>query len=219
MAIAQSEMEAAGGAGRPEALRRSPLGSAVFEVSPPLLGRVLQWAAAQPVPHLSRRPVHSPSVRSWAVLDGGVLHLDGYGITSLPAGLYVVGVRAARLIIDELGVPTPTFLTAVAAISADELRRRHRDTAVDDPSGIEQADLLATCTDAVMLRWVATTLLAEYGPAGAATLPTPTLPTPTLPASTQPASTQQDVRSGARTPDDQTWTGVDVDAAARRNAR
>jgi hypothetical protein len=166
VAITQSELAAAGEAGWSDALRRSTLGSAVFELSPLLWGRALHWAEAQPVPRSSRRPVHAPSVDAWAVLDGGVLHVYGYGLTSLPAGMYVVGVQAVRLIIAELGVPTPTCLTAASAIGADELRDRHRVAAIDDPSAVEQADLLATCTDAVMLRWVATTLLAEYGPAG-----------------------------------------------------
>ena len=57
----------------------------------------------------------------------------------------------------------PTASAPPPAIGVDELRHRHRTATIDDPSAIEQADLLATCTDAVMLRWVTTTLLAEYG--------------------------------------------------------
>ncbi len=163
MAITQSEMGAVGGAGWSDAVRRSTLGSAVFELSPGLLERTLRWAEAQPVPHSSRRPVHAPSVDAWAVLDGGVVHVYGYGLTTVPAGMYIIGERAVRLVIAELGGAPPDGLGTAAAIGVDELRHRHRTATIDDPSAIEQADLLATCTDAVMLRWVTTTLLAEYG--------------------------------------------------------
>ena len=127
---------------------------------------MLEWAARQPIPHRIRRSVHAPSTDAWAVLDGGVMHLYGYGLTSLPAGLRIVGLQAFRLILAELGFVVPPGLTEASSIQPEELRRRHRARAADDPSGVEQADLLASCTDAVLLRWVAATLLAEYGTTG-----------------------------------------------------
>jgi hypothetical protein len=169
VAITQSEVGSAGGAGRSDGVRSSALGPAVFEVSPQRLRQVLDWAEDQAVPRSTRRTVHAPSVDAWAVLDGGIVHVYGYGLTSLPAGMYVIGMHAARLIVTELGFVMPDSPDASTAIGADELRRRHRAAAIDDASGIEQADLLATCTDAVLMRWVATTLRAEYGTAGAAT--------------------------------------------------
>jgi hypothetical protein len=167
VAITHDEVGTFGAAGWSTAFRRSEFGAAVFEVSATQRHRVLDWAGRQPIPRSSRRPVHEPSVDAWAVLDGGIVHLYGYALTTLPAGMYVVGLQAFRLLLAELGFSVPDGLTAATTITPDELRRRHRAVAIGDPSGVEQADMLATCTDAVMLRWVATTLLAEYGTAGA----------------------------------------------------
>ena len=50
-------------------------------------------------------------------------------------------------------------------LDADALHQRHSATG-RDPSAVEQAELLASCHDAVLLRWVAATLL---GPNQAAT--------------------------------------------------
>jgi hypothetical protein len=152
-----------GAAGWSESFRHSPVCAAVFEVAPAQQRAVLTWAGRQPVARAAQRPVHSPSAESWAVLDGGVLHIYGYGLTTLPAGVYVVGLQAFRLLLAELGLPVPDGVTEAGSTAQDELRRRHRAASVTDPSGVEQAELLATCTDATMLRWVATTLLAEYG--------------------------------------------------------
>lgn len=166
MAITHDGVERSGAAGWARSFRRSELGAAVFEVSPTALRRVLEWADGQPVPQASRRSVHSPSVDAWAVLDGGVVHCFGYGLTTLPAGVHIIGLQAFRLIVAELGFAVPDGLTAASSIPPAELRRRLRAVQPGDPSGREQADLLASCTDAVLLRLVATTLLAEYGTSG-----------------------------------------------------
>ena len=110
---------------------------------------------------------------AWAVLDGGIVHVFGYGLTTLPSGAHIVGLQAFRLILAELGYAVPDGLTKATTVHPDELRRRLRAIPADDPSAREQADLLATCTDAVLLRWVAATLLAEYGTTGSGTHPTP----------------------------------------------
>jgi hypothetical protein len=171
LAITHGELGRTGATGWADAFRRSDLGAAVFEVSPATLGRVLYWAEEQPIPRAARRSVHTPSVDAWAVLDGGLVHTFGYGLTTLPAGLYIVGLQAFRLVLAELGFAVPDGLTQASTVPAAELRRRLRATPADDPSGLEQADLLASCTDAVLLRLVAATLLAEYGTTGVPTSP------------------------------------------------
>ena len=115
--------------------------------------------------------MHTPSVDAWAVLDGGIVHVFGYGLTTPPAGVHIVGLQAFRLVLAELGYAVPDGLTKASTVPPDELRRRLRATPADDPSGLEQADLLASCTDAVLLRWVAATLLAEYGTSGSGPSP------------------------------------------------
>ena len=153
-------------AGWADAFRRSDVGATVFDVSAAVQPRVLAWAEGQPVAHASRRAVHSPSVDAWAVLDGGIVHVYGYGMTTLPAGVCILGLQAFRLVLAELGFRVPDGLTEASSIYPDVLRHRLRSRAADDPSAVEQAELLATCTDRVLLRWVAATLLAEYGTSG-----------------------------------------------------
>jgi hypothetical protein len=170
LAITHDEVSRAG-AGWGGAFQRSPLGAAVFEVAAPELPRVLDWAERQPVPHRARRSVHAPSTDAWALLDGGIVHVYGYGLTSLPAGARIVGLQAFRLVLADLGFVVPDGLTRASSIPPGELRRRLAAVPVDDPSQAEQADLLASCTDAVLLRWVAATLLAEYGTSGVGASP------------------------------------------------
>lgn len=198
MAITHGEREHTGAAGWADSFRRSQLGAAVFEVSPGALGRVLDWAEQQPVPRVTRRSVHFPSVDAWAVLDGGIVHIYGYGLTTLPAGVRIVGLQAFRLVLADLGFAVPAGLTEATTVHPDVLRGRLLCTPPDHPSGREQADLLASCTDAVLLRWVAATLLAEYGTTGKRPLPA------------EPAAEPQPTTP--RGADDQA-------AAARRNAR
>jgi hypothetical protein len=173
VAVTHGEFGRAGAAGWADSFRRSELGAVVFEVAPTALRRVLDWAEQQPLPQASRRSVHSPSVDAWAVLDGGIVHVFGYGLTTLPAGAHIVGLQAFRLVLAELGYAVPDGLTTASTVPPEELRRRLRATRTNDPSAREQADLLASCTDAVLLRWVAATLLAEYGTTGSGPPPVP----------------------------------------------
>lgn len=138
------------------------LGPEVLAVAPGVLPIVLEWAERQPVPHVIRRSVHTPSVRAWAVLDGGVLHCFGFGQTTLTGG-YVVGHDAALLLAAELDLPLPDGPNP-ADPTAEQLRQRLDTAPPDEPSAIEQAELLATCTDGVLMRWVATTLHADHSP-------------------------------------------------------
>lgn len=143
------------------AFRRSEdLGPAVFTVTASYEQAVRGWAASQDVAAASRREVHSPSVDAWAVLDGGVTAVEGYGLTSLPGGVRVIGFGAFRLLLAEFALAGPVVpFDRETPLAADELRRRHRGTP-RDAAAQEQAELLAECSDTVMLRWVATTLLA-----------------------------------------------------------
>lgn len=156
--------------GGPGPFRRSELGTAVFDVTPGQRNPVLEWAGRQEVPRAARRAVHAPSVQAWAVLDGGIVHLFGYGLTSLPSGVYVLGSAVVELVAADLGLRGPAGRTG-AGEDVEELRRRHRDAGAGaDPGAraavLEQAELLAICSDAVLLRWVATALLAGSLSAG-----------------------------------------------------
>jgi hypothetical protein len=166
VAITYGDLGRTGASGWSEGFRPSDLTPFVIEVAPPQRAPVLEWAERQPVPRAARRQLHTPSVDAWAVLDGGVVHVYGYGLTSLPAGLYIVGPQAFQLILTELGLPRPDdVVMGAVTIDAADLLRRHRAGTLDDPSAVEQADLLAGCTDSVMLRWVAATLVVENGAA------------------------------------------------------
>lgn len=141
--------------------RRSPHAAAVFDVLPDRMETVLAWAARQDVPTVRTRAVHAPVVEAWAVLDGGVTSLHGYGATTLPCGVRVVGFRAFRLLLADLDLAGPVQpFAGEPVVDVAALRRAHR-LAPRDAVAVEQAELLATCHDAVMLRLVARTLLAE----------------------------------------------------------
>jgi hypothetical protein len=147
-----------------DVVRTTFLGPAVFEVVPEHRPLVRGWLLAQQLAHAAQRDVHSPTVEGWALLDGGVTAISGYGLTSLPHGLRVVGFGALRLLLAELGVDGPADrFPDEPATDLDELRERLRATPPGSPHVREQAELLATCRDAVLLRWVAVTLFREAG--------------------------------------------------------
>ena len=148
------------------AFPRSPHGAAVFDVATDYRYTVLAWASTQDVPTVRHHAVHIPAVEAWAVLDGGVTSLEGYGATSLPCGVRVVGFQVLRLLIADLGLVGPARpFDGETVVDSKELRCAHRATG-RSPSAIEQAELLASCHDAVLLRWVAATL-ADSGQAAA----------------------------------------------------
>ena len=138
------------------------LGPAVFEVAAPHRWLVRDWLAAQDLPHAAQRDVHSPTVEGWAFLDGGVTAVSGYGLTSLPHGIRVVGFGALRLLLSELDVEAPAEpFPDERRVDLDELRRRYRVADRDSADAHERAELLTICRDAVLLRWVAATLFQE----------------------------------------------------------
>lgn len=134
-------------------------GSAVFDVAQPHWGSVVDWAEQQRLVTISRRAVDAPSVTAWALLDGGILRLYGYGLTTVRAGVYILGSDALRLVLSDLGLALPG--ASGGPPDVEELRRRARRVPDADPSLVEQAELLATCTDDIMLRLVSATLRAE----------------------------------------------------------
>jgi hypothetical protein len=180
-----------------DVVRSTALGPAVFEVAAEHRRLVRDWLATQDLPHAAQRDVHSPTVEGWALLDGGVTTIAGYGLTSLPHGTRVVGYGAVRLLLAELGVdgpPDPFPDETVADL--DELRRRHRAGRPDSPEVREQAELLAACRDAVLLRWVAVTLFAE----AAARLAAP--PAVEVPAPAEPVEPPRVIREAPVEPAD-----------------
>ena len=141
-------------------------GPGVFDVATGYRSVVREWIERQDVPFVSARAVHAPSVEAWAVLDGGITSVYGYGLTSLPHGMRVVGFAAFRLVVDALGLAGPAqALPGETLADVTELRRRHRTRSARDPVAVEQAELLSVCQDAVMLRWVAAALASADVPA------------------------------------------------------
>lgn len=144
-----------------EAFRHGEWGPTVFEVNPGHRAAVRVWVLRQRVPRVSPRELNLPDVDAWAVLDGGVTSIHGYGLTSLPCGVRVVGFQAFRLLLAELGLAGPILpFPGETVLDVDELRSRHGSPAAWAAAAQEQAELLAACRDAVLLRWVATTLVS-----------------------------------------------------------
>lgn len=144
-----------------EVFQHGEWGPTVIEAVPSHRATVRDWARQQHVPRASPRELHLPDVDAWAVLDGGVTSIHGYGLTSLPCGVRVVGFHAFRLLLAELDLAGPVLpFPGETVLDAAELRRRHGAPEASGAAATEQAELLAACRDAVLLRWVATTLIA-----------------------------------------------------------
>lgn len=168
-------------------------GPGVFAVVPGHRHAVLDWIARRRPPLVVAREVGSPPVDAWVVLDGGILrthrhrrepvcdhgpgpraggHDDGAvghhdGSVVLAPGMRVIGWAAVRLVAGDLDVGLPTGpLPGEPSVPADlaSLRRRYVTTSAADAAVAEQAELLASCTDAQMLRWVSTALAATAPP-------------------------------------------------------
>ena len=79
----------------------------------------------------------------------------------------LVDRRVLRLLIADLGLAGPARpFDGETVLDLEELRCAHRATG-RSAAAVEQAELLASCHDAVLLRWVAATL-AGSGQAAAA---------------------------------------------------
>ncbi|MGD9987941.1 hypothetical protein [Pseudonocardia sp.] len=169
-------------------------GPGVFAVLPGHRHTVLDWIARHRPPLVVAREVGSPPVDAWVVLDGGILRTHrhrpepgrdhgppdrgpaeatGDGSGELAPGMRIVGWAALRLIAGDLDVGLPAGpLPGEPRVPADRasLRRRHLTTSASDPGVAEQAELLASCTDVRMLRWVSTVLAATAAPMAATDL-------------------------------------------------
>ncbi|RTL63661.1 MAG: hypothetical protein EKK42_27730 [Pseudonocardiaceae bacterium] len=163
-------------------------GPGVFAVVPGHRQAVLDWIARRRPPLVVAREVGSPPVDAWVVLDGGILRTHRHrrelgcdhgaadrrpqdevdGDETMPApGMRIIGWAALRLVAGDLDVglpagPLPGEPSAPADLTS--LRRRYATTSASDAAVVEQAELLASCTDAQMLRWVSTALAATANP-------------------------------------------------------
>ncbi|GEL25313.1 hypothetical protein PSU4_42670 [Pseudonocardia sulfidoxydans NBRC 16205] len=167
-------------------------GPGVFAVVPGHRHVVLDWIARRRPPLVVAREVGSPPVDAWVVLDGGILRThrhrrepacdhgapescppDGRDGVVLAPGMRVVGWAALRLVAGDLDLGLPTgSLPGEPSVPADLASLRHRYTTTEptDPGVAEQAELLASCTDVRMLRWVSTALAATAPPMAVADL-------------------------------------------------
>ncbi|GAY09441.1 hypothetical protein [Pseudonocardia sp. N23] len=165
-------------------------GPGVFAVVPGHRHAVLDWIARRRPPLVVAREVGSPPVDAWVVLDGGILRTHRHhrmpgcdhragsrpgtgtaapddGSVVLAPGMRVVGWAALRLVAGDLPVELPDgSLPGEPVVPADlaSLRRRYVATSPTDAGVAEQAELLASCTDVRMLRWVSTALAATAPP-------------------------------------------------------
>ncbi|ANY05251.1 hypothetical protein [Pseudonocardia sp. HH130630-07] len=153
----------------------SDLTAGVFDVRWDLRPRVRRWLAGQNLPFASGRETHRPAIDAWALLDGGVVAVSAVtlpgggpgpgpvtppGVLSplLEPGMRVIGYRTLRLLIARLGLPGPTQPLPGEHRDVPGLIDDLFDTRRPDATAVEQAELLATCTDRSSLRWVVTAL-------------------------------------------------------------
>jgi len=157
-----------------DVLTGSDLCAGVFDVRWDVRPRLRRWLAAHHLPTASLREPHLPAVDAWALLDGGVLCVSSVTIAGhvpepassppLPAGMRILGFRAFRLLVAELALAGPsTTLPGEPRTDPDALRAEFEGRVVDGAS-LEQAELLASCTDRLSLHWVAAALASGPPP-------------------------------------------------------
>lgn len=154
----------------------SDLGAGVFDVRWDLRPRLRRWLARHDLPAASGRETHRPSIDAWALLDGGVIavsavNLPGGPPAALPSpgqptlpsplltpGMRVIGHRALRLLVTRLRLSGPAQALHGEHLDVPGVVEDLFDTRQHDAAAVEQAELLATCTDRSTLRWVVTAL-------------------------------------------------------------
>jgi hypothetical protein len=166
-----------------EVLTDSDLCAGVFDVRWDLRPRLRGWLAGQDLPTASGREAHRPATDAWALLDGGVLAssavtlpgsppgavpMPGRPATAglvpqapsplLPPGMVVIGHRTLRLLISRLGLVGPAHALRGEHLDVPGVVEDLFDTRRADAEALEQAELLATCTDRSTLRWVVAAL-------------------------------------------------------------
>lgn len=151
-----------------DVLTESDLCPGVFDLRWDVRPRLRRWLAAHELSTARLREPHLPVVDAWALLDGGVLSVSSVTVSGrapepswsppLPAGMRVIGFQAVRLLVAELALAGPAAaLPGEPATDPDALRAEFELRGIDRVSR-EQAELLATCTDRLSLRWVAAAL-------------------------------------------------------------
>lgn len=162
-----------------EVFTASDLGDAVFDVRWDLRPRLRRWLAHQDLPAASGRETHRPATDAWALLDGGVIAVSAVtlpgrppGAFELPAagqgpappsplltpGMRVLGHRTLRLLIARLRLTGPAQALRGEHLDVPGVVEELFDTRRNDAAAVEQAELLATCSDCSTLRWVVTAL-------------------------------------------------------------
>jgi len=153
-----------------EVFTLSDLGSGVFDVRWDLRPRLRRWLAAQDLPTASGREAHRPAIDAWALLDGGVIAVSAVSLPGtggpVPApaapllgpGMRVIGYRTLRLLIERLELPGPAQALPGEHLDVPGLVADLFDARRDDAAALEQAELLASCTDRSTLRWVVAAL-------------------------------------------------------------
>lgn len=174
---------ASGGPRWDEVFTPSDLAEGVFDVRWDLRPRLRRWLAEQDLATASGRETHRPAIDAWALLDGGVIAVSAVSLPGVPPravplpgqepaagttpprnsallspGMRLIGHRTLRLVVARLGLPggdepLPGEHRDVPGLVEDLFDARRRDA-----ESIEQAELLATCTDRTSLRWVVAAL-------------------------------------------------------------
>ncbi|MBN9734695.1 MULTISPECIES: hypothetical protein [unclassified Pseudonocardia] len=166
-----------------EVLSDSDLCAGVFDVRWDLRPRLRGWLAAHDLPTAWGREPHRPAIDAWAMLDGGVLAASAVTLPGSPPGavpmpgrpataglvpeapsplltpgMRVIGYRTLRLLISRLGLAGPTQALRGEHLDVPGVVEDLFDTRRHDDEAVEQAELLATCTDRSTMRWVVAAL-------------------------------------------------------------
>ncbi|MEQ3554426.1 hypothetical protein WIS52_28505 [Pseudonocardia nematodicida] len=174
-----SSVPAGGRARWDEVFTESDLGCGILDVRWDLRPRLRRWLSGQNLPSASGRETHRPATDAWALLDGGViavsavtlpgsppgaLPIPGHPVAAglLPApsspllspGMRVIGFRTLRLLVSRLGLVPPATALPGEHLDVPGVVEELYDARRNDAEAVEQAELLATCTDRSTLRWV-----------------------------------------------------------------
>ena len=166
-----------------EVFTPSDLGDGVFDVRWDLRPRLRRWLAHHDLPAASGREVHRPATDAWALLDGGVIAVSAVTLPGGPPGgspppgrhaaaergpapssplltpgMRVIGHRALRLLVARLRLTGPGQALSGEHLDVPGVVEDLFDGRSNDAAAVEQAELLASCTDRATLRWVVTAL-------------------------------------------------------------
>jgi hypothetical protein len=149
--------------------RRSTVHPAVFAVRDRgIAERAMQWADRVGLAHEHRAYLLAAELNGWALLDGGLSHLQSHARGRLRTGLRIVGWSALRLVAAELDVVAPRRLLVgeTSRQSTSHLRHLAGDGWLACGPGSRQAGMLASYVDARGLHDIARTLVGVDGVPG-----------------------------------------------------